>query len=61
MTFTVNSSKVAESIQVNSANNNLSSLADTLNTIDGVNAAVTDKGDGTFSLIVNSDTGAKMQ
>ena len=57
--FTVNSSKVAESIQVNSANNNISSLADTLNTIDGVNAAVTDKGDGTFSLIVNSDTGAK--
>jgi flagellar hook-associated protein 2 len=44
---------------VNSANNNLSSLADSLNTIDGVNAAVTDKGDGTFSLIINSDTGAK--
>ena len=57
--FTVNSSKVAQSLQVNSANNNLSSLADSLNTIDGVNAAVTDKGDGTFSLIVNSDTGAK--
>jgi flagellar hook-associated protein 2 len=44
---------------VNSGNNNLSSLADSLNTIDGVNAAVTDKGDGTFSLIINSDTGAK--
>ena len=57
--FTVNSSKVAQSLQVNSANNNLSSLADSLNTIDGVNAAVTDKGDGTFSLIINSDTGAK--
>ena len=57
--FTVNSSKVAQSLQVNSGNNNLSSLADSLNTIDGVNAAVTDKGDGTFSLIVNSDTGAK--
>ena len=44
---------------MNSGNNNLSSLADSLNTIDGVNAAVTDKGDGTFSLIINSDTGAK--
>ena len=57
--FSVNSAKTSQSIQVNSANNNLSSLADSLNAIDGVNAAVTDKGDGTFSLIVNSDTGAK--
>ena len=57
--FSVNSAKASQSIQVNSANNNLSSLADSLNTITGVNAAVTDKGDGTFSLIVNSDTGAK--
>ena len=57
--FSVNSAKASQSIQINSANNNLSSLADSLNTITGVNAAVTDKGDGTFSLIVNSDTGAK--
>tara|TARA_B100000989_G_scaffold50434_1_gene33400 strand:+ start:14666 stop:16306 length:1641 start_codon:yes stop_codon:yes gene_type:complete len=57
--FTINANKAAQSLQVNSANNNLSSLADSLNTIDGVNAAVTDKGDGTFSLIINSDTGAK--
>ena len=57
--FSVNSAKTSQSIQVNSANNNLSSLADSLNAIAGVNAAVTDKGDGTFSLIVNSDTGTK--
>ena len=58
-TFTADSSQASQSIQVNSGNNNLSSLADSLNAIDGVNAAVTDKGDGTFSLIVNSDTGSK--
>lgn len=57
--FSVNTNKSAQSIQVNSANNTLSSLAESLSAIDGVNAAVTDKGDGTFSLIINSDTGAK--
>ena len=57
--FSVNSEKASQNIQVNSGNNNLSSLANSLNEIEGVNAAVTDKGDGTFSLIVNSDTGAK--
>ena len=57
--FSVNSERDSQNIQVNSANNNLSSLANSLNEIEGVNAAVTDKGDGTFSLIVNSDTGAK--
>ena len=34
-------------------------MADALTAIEGVNATVTDKGDGTFSLIVNSNTGAK--
>ena len=34
-------------------------MAESLSAIDGVNAAVTDKGDGTFSLIINSHTGAK--
>ena len=57
--FSVNTNKASQSVQVNSANNNLSSLAESLSAIDGVNAAVTDKGDGTFSLIINSDTGAK--
>ena len=57
--FSVNTNKASQSVQVNSTNNNLSSLAESLSAIDGVNAAVTDKGDGTFSLIINSDTGAK--
>ena len=57
--FSVNTNKASQSVQVNSANNNLSSLAESLSAIDGVNAAVTDKGDGTFSLIINSHTGAK--
>ena len=57
--FSVNTNKASQSVQVNSANNNLSSFAESLSAIDGVNAAVTDKGDGTFSLIINSDTGAK--
>ncbi len=57
--FTLNSNKTTENISVSSANNTLSGLAESLTAIDGVNATVTDKGDGTFSLIVNSDTGAK--
>ena len=58
-TFSINNAKVSENINVTSANNTLSGLADSLSAIDGVNATVTDKGDGTFSLIVNSDTGEK--
>jgi len=58
-TFTVNSAKASQSLTVSSANNTLNGLAETLTALEGVNATVTDKGDGTFSLIVNSDTGAK--
>jgi len=57
--FTVNTAKTAQSIAVTNSNNSLTSLAESLTAIEGVNATVTDKGDGTFSLIVNSDTGAK--
>ena len=58
-TFTQNPDKSALSIQITDANNNLSDLAAALSNLSGVNATVTDKGDGTFSLIVNSETGAK--
>ena len=58
-TFTVNSAKSANVIAVTSSNNTLTGLAESLSALDGVNATVTDKGDGTFSLIVNSDTGEK--
>ena len=40
-------------------NNTLSDLAQALNSLEGVNATVTNKGDGTYSLIVNSATGSK--
>ncbi len=56
--FTVNSTKSSQDVTVSSANNTISGLAESLNEITGVNATVTDKGDGTFSLIINSDTGA---
>jgi flagellar hook-associated protein 2 len=58
-TFTANSAKVSQSVDISSSNNTLSGLAASLTAISGVNATVTDKGNGTFSLIVNSDTGAK--
>ena len=57
--FSVNSEKAAQSVQITDANNTISDLADALSALSGVNATVTDKGDGTFSLIINSDTGAK--
>ena len=58
-TFSINSNKASQSVTVSSANNTLDGLAASLSEINGVNATVTDKGDGTFSLIINSDTGAK--
>jgi len=57
--FTLNSAKTSQTVTVSSANNTLNGLAESLTAIEGVNATVTDKGDGTFSLIINSDTGAK--
>ncbi len=57
--FTTNSAKTSQTVTVSSANNNLNGLAESLAALEGVNATVTDKGDGTFSLIVNSDTGSK--
>lgn len=58
-TFTADSTKSASSVAITSSNNTLTGLAESLSALDGVNATVTDKGDGTFSLIINSDTGQK--
>ena len=58
-TFTDNTAKASQSVSVSQSNNTLSGLAASLSAISGVNATVTDKGNGTFSLIINSDTGAK--
>ena len=57
--FTTNNEKSSQSLAITDSNNTLSGLATSLSAINGVNATVIDKGDGTFSLIVNSDTGAK--
>ncbi len=57
--FTSNTNKSSQSVVISDANNTLSGLATALSALDGVNATVTDKGDGTFSLIINSETGAK--
>ena len=45
--------------KLSESNNSLTGLAASLTALSGVNATVTDKGDGTFSLIINSDTGQK--
>jgi flagellar hook-associated protein 2 len=58
-TFTANSAKTSQAVAISEANNTLTGMAASLNAISGVNATVTDKGNGTFSLIINSDTGAK--
>ena len=57
-TFTTNDTKTAQSVVISDSNNTLSGLATALSAVSGVNATVIDKGDGTFSLVVNSDTGA---
>ena len=58
-TFTADASQSTQSLSISDSNNTLVGLADALTAISGVNATVTDKGDGTFSLIVNTETGAK--
>ncbi|MDC3068150.1 flagellar filament capping protein FliD, partial [Paracoccaceae bacterium] len=55
--FNVNSTKSSQSISIADSSTTLSDLAKSLSSIDGVNATVTNKGDGTYSLIVNSSTG----
>jgi flagellar hook-associated protein 2 len=57
-TFTTNDTKTTQSVVISDSNNTLSGLATALSAVSGVNATVIDKGDGTFSLVVNSDTGA---
>jgi flagellar hook-associated protein 2 len=57
--FVTNNNKTSQTITINESNNTLSDLAQALNSLEGVNATVTNKGDGTYSLIVNSATGSK--
>ncbi len=55
--FTANTGKTSQTVSITDSNTTLSDLAQSLSAIDGVNATVTNKGDGTYSLIVNSATG----
>ena len=56
--FSPNQTSTSQTITINQSNNTLEDLAKELNALQGVNATVTNKGNGTYSLIVNSDTGA---
>ena len=56
-TFGPNSSKSAKTISIAQGSSSLQTVADTLNNVTGVNASVINKGDGTYSLVVRSDTG----
>ncbi len=55
--FDVDGTKPSQQISITDGKNSLADVAEALNKIDGVNATVTNKGDGTYSLIVNSNTG----
>ena len=55
--FSVNDDRSSEELAITEGNNTLADLADALNEVEGVKATVTNKGDGTYSLIINSATG----
>lgn len=57
-TFGKNSSKTSVLVTIGSSGNTLSGVASSLNAISGVSANVINKGDGTYSLVVRSSTGA---
>ena len=55
--FGINSSATSKTISVGSGSNTITGLATSLSAIAGVTANVINKGDGTYSLVVRSDTG----
>jgi flagellar hook-associated protein 2 len=57
-TFGSNSSKTSSTAVITSGSDNLNSVAAGLDAITGVSASIINKGDGTYSLIIRSDTGA---
>ena len=56
-TFGPNSSKSSSTISISSGAT-ITSIANSLNDVTGVSASVINKGDGTYSLLVRSETGA---
>ena len=57
-TFGPNTAKTSVSASISSGSNSLESVAVSLNAISGVTANILNKGDGTYSLVVRSETGS---
>ena len=57
-TFGPNSLKSSSSATITSGSDSLNSVANALDAISGVSASILNKGDGTYSLVVRSNTGA---
>ena len=57
-TFGPNTAKSSLTSTISSSSNSLQSVATSLNALTGVAANIINKGDGTYSLVVRSDTGA---
>ena len=55
--FGKNSSKTSSIVTINNGSSSISNVASSLNAINGVTANVVNKGDGTYSLVIRSDTG----
>ena len=56
-TFGANSDKSSSTVSISSSSDTLASVASSLNAVSGVTANIINKGDGTYSLVVRSDTG----
>ena len=56
-TFGKNSSKTSSIVTINQGSSSISNVASSLNAINGVTANIVNKGDGTYSLVIRSDTG----
>ena len=55
--FGKNSSKTSSIVTINQGSSSISNVASSLNAINGVTANIVNKGDGTYSLVIRSDTG----
>ena len=55
--FGKNSSKTSSIVTINNGSSSISNVATSLNAINGVTANIVNKGDGTYSLVIRSDTG----
>ena len=58
VSFGENNAKTSVTSTITSGSDSLNTIANTLDAISGVSASVINKGDGTYSLVVRSDTGA---